>query len=199
MRRSRSEALETKKRIVAAASRLFLDKGLDSVGMRDVMKAAKLTTGGFYRHFTSKDQLLAEAMLFAFDRLFTMFDKEIAGKQPAQALERVVGLYLQQTSSGRDGHAPYLCPLAQQGSQLGHCAPVVRAVALQGHKRFLALIAGCLSHRRHEEVLADAATIFSMLVGAETLAGLATDAKSASRTRVLAKESILKQYSDAYR
>jgi TetR/AcrR family transcriptional repressor of nem operon len=56
MRRSRSETVETKKRIVAAASRLFLDGGLDSVGMRDVMEAAELTAGGFYRHFSSKDQ-----------------------------------------------------------------------------------------------------------------------------------------------
>jgi TetR/AcrR family transcriptional repressor of nem operon len=196
MRRSRSETVETKKRIVAAASGLFLDRGLDSVGMRDVMEAAELTAGGFYRHFSSKNQLIAEAMLFAFDRLFAMFDKEIRGKEPVKALERIVSLYLQQTLSGRDGQAPYLCPLAQLGSQLSRCAPVVRAVAIEGHKRLAALIAGCLGHRPHEK--ADAKTIVSVLVGAETLASLATDARSASRTRFLAKVAILQQFSNAY-
>jgi hypothetical protein len=80
---------------------------------------------------------------------------------------------------------------------LRHSAPVVRAVAIGGHKRLATLIAGCLVHRPHEQVTADAKTIISILVGAETLAGLATDTKSASRTRAMAKVSILEQYSDA--
>ena len=194
MRRSRSETVATKQRIVAAASRLFLDRGLDAVGMRDVMAAADLTAGGFYRHFASKDELIAEAMQFTFDRLFAMFETEIQGKTLAQALERIVTLYLQQTPNSREGSSPYLCPLAQLGSQLRRSAPLVRAVAIGGHARFVTLIATCLGHRSTAEIKADARTIVSMLVGAVTLDELGADAKAAIGTRALARKTILEQY-----
>ena len=54
--------------------------------MRDVMKAAELTGGGFYRHFSSKDQLVAEAIRAAFDRLLTMFDTVTEGMTGVEAL-----------------------------------------------------------------------------------------------------------------
>ena len=61
MRRSRLETEETRKRILSTASRLFLERGLAAVGTREVMAGAGLTPGGFYRHFASKEHLIAEA------------------------------------------------------------------------------------------------------------------------------------------
>jgi TetR/AcrR family transcriptional repressor of nem operon len=46
---------------------MFLDKGLGTVGMRDVTAGASLTPGEFYRHFRSKDRLIAEASSAALD------------------------------------------------------------------------------------------------------------------------------------
>jgi TetR/AcrR family transcriptional repressor of nem operon len=53
---------ETHRRIVAAAAGLFRERGLDAVSVADVMAAAGLTHGGFYAHFASKDELIAEAL-----------------------------------------------------------------------------------------------------------------------------------------
>src|ERR1700736_3538558 len=61
MRKSRSEAAKTRERIVAAAAAEFRRHGIAATGLIDLMKAAGLTHGGFYKHFASKGQLVAEA------------------------------------------------------------------------------------------------------------------------------------------
>jgi TetR/AcrR family transcriptional repressor of nem operon len=49
------------RRIVAAAGNLFRSRGYDAVGIAEIMKAAGMTQGGFYKHFASKEALAAEA------------------------------------------------------------------------------------------------------------------------------------------
>src|SRR5262249_10187034 len=69
MRKSREEAAQTRRRIVEAASCEFPTNGSVATGLNDLMKAAGLTPGGFYKHFASKDQLVAEATTAALDAL----------------------------------------------------------------------------------------------------------------------------------
>src|SRR6202048_3889811 len=66
MGHSRAGKTKTHKRIVKIASRRFREKGLAGVGIADVMKEAGLTVGGFYKHFDSRDALVAEAVSSAF-------------------------------------------------------------------------------------------------------------------------------------
>ena len=193
MRKSRAEAAETRARILSTASKMFLDKGLGTVGMRDVMAGASLTPGGFYRHFRSKDRLIAEASSAAFDRAFAMLESETVGKSPAQAVERIVSLYLGQ-SQGR--HKLYLCPLAMLGAELSHSDPQVRAVAINGYQRIVQLIANHLTHRTRRGAFATASGIVSTLVGAVTLADIAQDSAMASailsNAKALIKKHILR-------
>jgi TetR/AcrR family transcriptional repressor of nem operon len=67
-RSSRSQADKNRARIVEVASGLFRANGVEAVGIADVMKAASMTQGGFYRHFASKDGLVAEACTLAFQK-----------------------------------------------------------------------------------------------------------------------------------
>jgi TetR/AcrR family transcriptional repressor of nem operon len=171
---------------------MFLDKGLATIGMRDVMAGVSLTPGGFYRHFPSKDRLIAEASSAAFDRSFAMLKSETIGKSPAQAVERIVSVYLEQSQvAGK----PYLCPLAMLGAELSHSDPQVREVAINGYQRIVQLIADHLTHRTRREALAIASGILSTLVGAVTLADIALDSAMASailsNARVLIKKHIL--------
>jgi TetR/AcrR family transcriptional regulator, transcriptional repressor for nem operon len=62
MKVSREQMAENRRRILDAASRLFRAKGFDAVSVAEVMKAAGLTHGGFYGHFSSKDDLVAETL-----------------------------------------------------------------------------------------------------------------------------------------
>src|ERR1700676_5219697 len=61
MRVSRTKAAEHRDRIIDAAGALFRAKGFGGIGVADIMKAADLTHGGFYGHFASKDDLIAQA------------------------------------------------------------------------------------------------------------------------------------------
>jgi TetR/AcrR family transcriptional repressor of nem operon len=172
MRRSRLETEETRKRILSTASRMFLEKGLAAVGTREVMAGAGLTPGGFYRHFESKEQLIAEANRTAFDRLYAKLESETAGKPPVKAVERIVSLYLSQS---RRAETPYLCPLAGLGSDLGHSDLHVREVAVEGYMRIVQLIADRLTLVPKAEARKIAGGIMSTMVGAVTLAGIAEE------------------------
>lgn len=172
MRKSRAETSESKARILSTASKMFLDKGLETVGMRDIMAGAGLAPGGFYRHFGSKDRLIAEASHAALDRAFEMLEGETVGKSPAQAVERIISVYLGQAQvRGR----PYLCPLAMLGAELRHSDPQVRAVAINGYQRIVQLIAKHLTTLTRRQALATASGIVSALVGAVTLAEIAPE------------------------
>lgn len=62
MKVSREQVLENKRTILEAAGRLFRERGFEAVTVADVMKSAGLTHGGFYGYFTSKDDLIAQAL-----------------------------------------------------------------------------------------------------------------------------------------
>jgi TetR/AcrR family transcriptional repressor of nem operon len=65
MKISREQMAENRQRILEVASRLFREKGFDAVGVAEVMKAAGLTHGSFYGHFSSKDDLIVKALTHA--------------------------------------------------------------------------------------------------------------------------------------
>lgn len=67
MKVSREQMANNRRKILNAAGRLFREKGFGAVSVAEVMNATGLTHGGFYGHFSSKDDLIAETLadLFA--------------------------------------------------------------------------------------------------------------------------------------
>jgi len=68
MKVSKEQVRENRMRIVETASELFRERGYDGVGVAELMSAAGLTHGGFYKHFSSKADLMSEAMSCGFKR-----------------------------------------------------------------------------------------------------------------------------------
>src|SRR5712675_1200746 len=62
---SREQAAENRRAIVAAAAQLFKERGVEAVGLNELMKHAGFTQGGFYNHFESKAALVAEVLASA--------------------------------------------------------------------------------------------------------------------------------------
>ncbi len=172
MRKSKAETAETRKRIVAVASNVFLKNGLAATGIADVMVAAGMTQGGFYRHFESKEQLIAEASAAAFGELFAMFDAYTAGKPPQEALQMIVQRYLRQLQVE---DAVYLCPLANLGSELCHGDAQVRSAAGEGYAGLVKLVAAHLMRMDVVDYVAVAESVVATMVGAVSLSRLPVD------------------------
>jgi AcrR family transcriptional regulator len=64
----RADARRNREAVIAAAKRLFADQGLDAQ-MPEVAKAAKVGVGTVYRHFPTKDDLIAALVAERFERL----------------------------------------------------------------------------------------------------------------------------------
>jgi TetR/AcrR family transcriptional regulator, transcriptional repressor for nem operon len=65
-----SKGQKTRERIVAEAANLFNQRGFEGSSMSDVMAATGLEKGGIYRHFSSKEELAAEAFDYAWKSAF---------------------------------------------------------------------------------------------------------------------------------
>ncbi|AVJ17787.1 MULTISPECIES: TetR/AcrR family transcriptional regulator [Serratia] len=72
---SKEQMEHNRKNIIKASSELFRQRGLDGVSVNDIMSAVGLTHGGFYGHFSSKDELEALACRQAFDDTDAFLDQ----------------------------------------------------------------------------------------------------------------------------
>src|SRR5438105_1850925 len=115
----------THDRIVKTAATIIRRDGYGGTGVADIMKEAGLTHGGFYAHFDSKAQLLAEALDQAGVDTLERMRKVGAGAPPGDALQLFVQAYL---SDGHHAAPEDGCALAALGSETPRQAPEVRAV-----------------------------------------------------------------------
>lgn len=68
MKVSKKQAQANRAHIVETASALFREHGYDGVGIADLMATAGFTQGGFYKHFQSKADLMAESSACGIER-----------------------------------------------------------------------------------------------------------------------------------
>lgn len=170
MRKSRQETAETHERIVSVAIREFNEHGIEGIGLADIMAAAGLTHGGFYKHFESKDNLVGEAVSKALERSAIAMGSAKASK----SLEGAVSEYL--SRKHRDDAAES-CPLTTLGCELRHADAQTKQIASSGLDQFVATIASHLSDLPKKQANAKARAIVSALVGSMMLSRIATDPK----------------------
>ena len=171
MRKSRSETAKTRERIVTAAAAEFRQHGIAATGLADLMKAAGLTHGGFYRHFASKDQLVAEACSAA---IATMTERVAfsARERGRKGLEAAVADYLstEHRDNPRDG-----CPLAALGSEMARADPQTRAAATAGFLKLVDALAGGFDEGTPDEATRRATVAALTMIGALTISRVVTD------------------------
>jgi AcrR family transcriptional regulator len=81
---------DTRRHVVIAAIDLFGRKGFDACTMRDLAAVADIKAPSLYNHFSSKEQILAEAVLYAFGRFFHAVLEPLADEPSAAWLEGIV-------------------------------------------------------------------------------------------------------------
>ena len=119
MKVSREQMAENRRRILDVASRLFRDKGFDAVSVAEVMNAAGLTHGGFYGHFSSKDDLIAQTLAHVL----------AADAGGGGDLRAYVDAYL---SPRHRDNAAGGCPTAGLAADIRHQTPAARSAMTEG-------------------------------------------------------------------
>ena len=174
MRKSKQEAAETRRRIVKAAAAQFRLNGIDGTGLSDLMAAAGLTHGGFYRHFDSKDQLVAEACAAATESAMAKF---FSNKSPHNGLKPRVAKYL--SPAHRDDPSAG-CPLAALGSEIARSNEKTRDAATQAFLKLVEAIASQSGKTRPDVARRRAMVAAATMIGALTMSRIVTDPELSS-------------------
>ena len=165
MRKSNKEAARTREVIVAAAADHIRRTGIAEASLADVMAAAGLTHGGFYRHFRNKEHLVAEALSDAGDK-----SVEIIGHAMSKGgLNAAVDSYL--SVEHRDAQTP-ICPFAALGCETARSGAEAKAAATETLEKLLVTLA---DGQTGPDARGDAIVTFATMLGAMTLARLTSD------------------------
>jgi TetR/AcrR family transcriptional repressor of nem operon len=172
MRKSKQETSETRQRIVTSASVEFRQNGIHQTALTDLMAAAGLTHGGFYRHFESKEQLVAECCGVAVDSMVETMEVAMAQRTTQGAIEALVASYLSTRHRDKPGMG---CPISAQGSELARSAGGTRMAATHGILKLVDLLAKQFENLPPDAAKEQALVAFSTMVGALTLSRIVTD------------------------
>jgi TetR/AcrR family transcriptional repressor of nem operon len=171
MRVTRAQAEENRRTVVDAASRLFREHGFDGVGLNDLMRAAGLTHGGFYKQFGSKDDLVAEAC----DRALTVgVDKwrRIADHGSQDLLADLVHAYLSRSHRDRLGEG---CALAALGADVVRRDESLQQRFERAIRAHADTLARAIDASPAREGATDPLATLSMMVGALLLSRMVED------------------------
>lgn len=162
-RASRQEAGRNRERVVETAARLFREHGVENVSIADIMSAADLTSGGFYRQFDSKEALTEEAFAAAFANSAESWRRVRAGGGAPQAsgLRALVRHYFRRRPAEKN------CPMLALSSATSHLPSGSPAADAYGEG------AEALFAQFREEVLgspgapseSDALVLFAAMIG----------------------------------
>jgi TetR/AcrR family transcriptional regulator, transcriptional repressor for nem operon len=168
---SRAQKEKTHKRIVAIASKRSREKGLAGFGIADLMKEAGLTVGGFYKHFDSRDELVAEAVSAAFGVWQRQREAAESSGQPL-SFENLIDEYLSDVHRKNPGAG---CAFSALAPEIARSDKRTRALTSEQVQNDLELLAGLLPGKDKRAVRSRAILTFSALVGAMSLARAVSD------------------------
>jgi len=100
---ARETVVDSRQEILRTAARLFQQRGYDATSMNDVAAALKLSKGGLYHHFQSKDEILFEIMDHAMEITQERVLNPVRGiADPEERLRALIRLHIEVVLSPRD-------------------------------------------------------------------------------------------------
>lgn len=172
MRYPADQKAETHRQIVAAAAAEFRCKGLQGIGIAELMSQLGLTHGGFYAHFKNRDALVMEASVCAatesLDRLLAAATDVPAGKE----VEAMLDFYLSPAHRDDVAHG---CLLPALASEIARQSESVRNAFTESLQTNLAKIARYMPARDSDGRMAQAMTLISGMAGGVLIARAISD------------------------
>jgi len=174
MRHSKTEKANTHKHIVTIAAKKFREEGLTGIGLADLMKEAGLTVGGFYKHFKSRDALVAETIGSALEVWKDRIDAAAAGG-PRITYESLVDDYLSEAHRNYPGMG---CPVSALAGDLARSDKRTRAVATRKIRDNIELLATLIrdpNKTDKDTARSRAVVAYCAMVGAISMARAVSD------------------------
>ncbi len=175
MRFEKGHKAETRRHILAVASRQFRKDGIEAAGIAGIMKEAGLTNGAFYPHFKSKEELVREAVSSAVGEQQERVEK---GLRSGHDLESVLRTYL---SLGHLDNPDCGCPSAALLPEISRQPLSTRQKYEDGINSYLSVLTplipitdAAVAHQR-------ATAIFALMVGTLQYARAVADPVAAER------------------
>ena len=187
MGHSQEHKIKTHQRIVRTAAKRFREKGLGGVAIADLMKELGLTVGGFYKHFDSRDDLVAES----FRAAAGPWQKQLLAAEsggPPVTYQGLVDSYLTETHRDHPGNG---CPISALVCDIARGGKQIRSLLTKQIESEIELLANSLPQNdgaaRSKAILA-----VSALLGAVELARAVSDA-TLSREVLESTREVLRQ------
>jgi TetR/AcrR family transcriptional regulator, transcriptional repressor for nem operon len=187
MRYDADQKERTYRQILAEAATAIRIKGPERVGVAEVMSKLGLTHGGFYAHFTSKDDLIAQAITSMFDQGISNFLRRTEGLEPQKALEVYVDWYL--SKAHRDAPSRG-CPLAAISGDLPRLPEPARVRYTEGVERMAAAMGKLLKKSGWKDADALALSALAEMAGTLTFARAIMDPERSDRMLHASREMV---------
>ena len=170
---------ETRARIVRAAARRFRSRGGEGAAISELMRDLRLTHGGFYRHFDSKEDLFAEAFALGLEQLSERLVRAAEAAPRGGALKALIDAYL---STEHCDDVAEGCPVAALIAEVTRRPAATRRAFQQALRTHIARMARYVPGATDEERHRKAVMLFSGMAGTLNVARALTDER---RQRVL--------------
>jgi TetR/AcrR family transcriptional repressor of nem operon len=180
MRYDAEHKQKTREKLLKEAAKAIRREGPHGISVAGVMSKAGLTHGGFYAHFKSRDDLVAEGVAQMFRESAGRFAQSIEGRGPREALIDYIEFYL--SPAHRDARASG-CPLPFLSADAPRLPTKARARFAEGVRGLEGKVAEQLAALGRPDAEADAGSLVAELVGALALSRAEPDRDRADAWR----------------
>ncbi|MDB5701553.1 MAG: bacterial regulatory, tetR family protein [Sphingomonadales bacterium] len=196
MRYDSEHKAKTRDLILKEAANAIRSDGVANVGVAQIMSRAGLTHGGFYAHFASKDELVAQAVEYMFVDRYAKFLAHSEGIEPATALANFVERYLSMAHRDATDRG---CPIPMLAGQVPHLPEAARTRFMLAVERLTTGVADLLDQLGAHDVEVLAASMIAEMVGALGMARVQPDDAKAGQLLAAARASVTEKIARATR
>ncbi|WP_241659506.1 TetR/AcrR family transcriptional regulator [Sphingomonas glacialis] len=189
MRYDSEHKAKTRERVLKEASAAIRLEGPDRVGVAAIMSRAGLTHGGFYAHFKSKDDLVAQAIGHMFEDRYAAFFAHLDTSDPAAAVTAFVTGYLSMRHRDAIDRG---CPIPVLAGEVPRMSPDARAIFVTAVRKLTEAVTQLLENLDIPDANHRASSILSEMVGALALSRMHSDTAEAQALLDHSRRSILR-------
>jgi TetR/AcrR family transcriptional repressor of nem operon len=187
----RGQKQETRERVLKAAAAAIRSQGAARISVGGIMSEVGLTHGGFYNHFPSRDDFIADAIDQMFSEWHEALRRLTVAPGPAEGLAAYIDFYL---SPAHWDKLVAGCPVPFVSSDAPRLSSRARQRFASGVAGVIAVLADLFERLGRAEPGAEALSLFSELAGAVTLARAEPDPEAAramlARTKIMLRRKL---------